>query len=122
MANAKNVYGRPLQLCCGNTGFTREGFCYVPESDSGNHSVCAVMSDEFLQFSLRQGNDLITPWPSMQFAGLLAGDRWCLCAERWLQAYAAGVAPKVRLEASHEKALAVVPLAILEAYAVDKHG
>ncbi|MFT5177416.1 DUF2237 family protein [Alteromonas sp.] len=119
MANAKNVYGRPLQLCCGNTGFTREGFCYVPDADVGNHSVCAVVTDEFLQFSLRQGNDLITPWPSMTFPGLLAGDRWCLCASRWLQAYEAGVAPKVRLEATHEKALDIIPLSLLEEYAAD---
>ena len=119
LANAKNVYGRPLQLCCGNTGYTREGFCYVPDADVGNHSVCAVVTDEFLQFSLRQGNDLITPWPSMDFAGLLAGDRWCLCAARWLQAYEAGVAPKVRLEATHERALDIIPLATLEAFAAE---
>ena len=91
----------------------------MPDADVGNHSVCAVVTDEFLQFSLRQGNDLITPWPSMDFAGLLAGDRGCLCAARWLQAYEAGVAPKVRLEATHERALDIIPLATLEAFAAE---
>ncbi|RDV25635.1 DUF2237 domain-containing protein [Alteromonas aestuariivivens] len=118
MANAKNVYGEPLQLCCGNTGFTREGFCYVPDSDYGNHSVCAVVDAAFLQFSYSSGNDLVTPNPQFQFPGLKPGDRWCLCARRWLQAYEAGVAPRVRLAATHEKALDVIPLALLEQYAV----
>ena len=91
----------------------------MPDADVGNHSVCAVMTDEFLQFSLQQGNDLITPWPSMAFSGLLAGDRWCLCAARWLQAYEAGVAPKVRLAATHERALDIISLSVLEAHAAE---
>ncbi|NMH60935.1 DUF2237 family protein [Alteromonas ponticola] len=118
MANAKNVLGTQLKLCCGNSGYTREGFCYVPNDDIGNHSVCAIVDDAFLEFSLVQGNDLVTPRPEMQFPGLQAGDRWCLCAIRWLHAYEAGVAPKVKLEATHEKALEIIPLAYLEAFAI----
>lgn len=120
MANAKNVYGRPLKLCCGNTGFTREGFCYVPASDIGNHSVCATVDDAFLAYSLSQGNDLSTPRPEFSFPGLKPGDRWCVCAARWLQAYHGGCAPLVDLEATHEKALDVIPLAILENYALNR--
>ncbi|MEW9798535.1 DUF2237 family protein [Alteromonas sp. CYL-A6] len=118
MANEKNVYGRPLKLCCGNTGFTREGFCYVPPSDIGNHSVCARVDDAFLHYSLEAGNDLVTPRPEMAFPGLQPGDRWCVCAARWLQAYHAGVAPLVDLEATHEKALDIIPLSVLEDYAL----
>lgn len=117
MANEKNVLGTPLQLCCGNTGFTREGFCYVPETDYGNHSVCAVVNDDFLQFSLARGNDLITPRPEFDFHGLKDGDKWCLCAQRWYEAYLAGFAPKVNLAATHEKALSIIPLDILNQYA-----
>lgn len=119
MANEKNVYGRPLKLCCGNTGFTREGFCYVPAADYGNHSVCATVDDAFLEYSKKQGNDLSTPRPEYAFPGLNPGDRWCVCAARWLQAYHAGVAPLVDLEATHEKALDVIPMAVLENYALD---
>ncbi|WP_100643618.1 DUF2237 family protein [Alteromonas facilis] len=117
MANARNVLGGPLHLCCGNTGYTREGFCYVPASDVGNHSVCAIMNDDFLAFSKARGNDLITPQPQYGFPGLKAGDRWCLCAARWLEAEKAGVAPKVLLAAVNEAALTVIPLTLLEKYA-----
>ncbi|MFC4701432.1 DUF2237 family protein [Glaciecola siphonariae] len=117
MANEKNVLGTTLKLCCGNTGFTREGFCYVPNSDFGNHSVCAIMTDEFLAFSKASGNDLITPNPMYDFKGLKAGDRWCLCAVRWYHAVAANVAPPVILEASNAKALEVVGLDVLKAHA-----
>jgi uncharacterized protein (DUF2237 family) len=120
MANALNVLGKPLKLCSGNTGFTREGFCYVPPSDIGNHSVCAVMTDEFLAYSQAQGNDLITPRPEYEFPGLKAGDRWCLCAGRWLEAEQAGCAPKVMLGATNAESLSVVPLEKLVAYAIDK--
>ncbi|MBU3023586.1 DUF2237 family protein [Aestuariibacter sp. A3R04] len=119
MANEKNVYGRPLQLCCGNSGFTREGFCYVPVSDIGNHSVCAVVDEPFLAYSVNQGNDLVTPRPELAFAGLKPGDKWCLCAARWLEAYHAGVAPRVNLEATHQKALDIISLESLEMYAID---
>ncbi|MDM7859032.1 DUF2237 domain-containing protein [Alteromonas sp. ASW11-36] len=119
MPNARNVLGEPLQLCCGNTGFTREGFCYVPTSDVGNHSVCAIMTDEFLTFSQSRGNDLSTPNPMYDFPGLKAGDRWCLCAGRWLEAHQAGVAPKVILAAVNEAALSVIPLEVLQQYAFE---
>jgi len=114
MANQYNVLGTRLQLCCGNTGFTREGFCYVPESDAGNHSVCAIMTDDFLRFSKSQGNDLITPNPGYEFPGLKAGDKWCLCAIRWYHAISAKVAPPVVLEATNKKALEVVSLDTLK--------
>ena len=117
MANAKNVYGEPLHLCCGNTGFTREGFCYVPNSDFGNHSVCAIMTDAFLQFSLSRGNDLVTPNTAYAFPGLKEGDKWCLCAGRWLEAEKAGVAPPVVLAAINATALDVIPLQTLEKHA-----
>ncbi len=116
MANQLNVLGTQLHLCCGNTGYTREGFCYVPDSDFGNHSVCAIMTDEFLQFSKAQGNDLITPNPMFQFDGLKHGDKWCLCAIRWYQAVSAQVAPPVVLEATNQKALEIIPLNILKKY------
>ncbi len=119
MPNARNVLGEPLQLCCGNTGYTREGFCYVPTSDVGNHSVCAIMTDEFLTFSQIHGNDLSTPNPMYDFPGLKAGDRWCLCVGRWLEAQQAGVAPKVILAAVNEAALGVVPLEVLQQYAIE---
>lgn len=101
MANEKNVLGGVLKLCCGNGGFTREGFCYVPAGDHGNHSVCAIMSDAFLSFSKSRGNDLSTPRPEYQFTGLKAGDKWCLCAARWQEAFNVGKAPKVLLSATN---------------------
>ena len=118
MANAKNVMGETLQLCCGNTGFTREGFCYVPDTDFGNHSVCAIMTDEFLEYSKSRGNDLMTPRPEYQFPGLKAGDKWCLCASRWLEAELAGVAPKVVLAATNEACLAIIPIDKLTAHSL----
>lgn len=117
MANEKNVLGGPLQLCCGNTGFTREGFCYVPLQDTGNHSVCAVLTEAFLAFSASRGNDLVTPRPEFDFPGLKAGDRWCLCAARWLEAEQAGVAPPVILEATHAASLRVIDLETLKQHA-----
>ena len=119
MANEVNVLGKPLKLCCGNGGFTREGYCYVPKTDFGNHSVCAVMTDEFLQFSLASGNDLLTPRPDYMFPGLKEGDRWCLCAERWEQARKANVAPPVLLSATNRKCLSVVKLQHLKEHALD---
>ena len=116
MDNQCNVLGTRLQLCCGNTGYTRKGFCYVPESDFGNHSVCAVMTDEFLQFSKAQGNDLISPNPLYGFAGLKAGDKWCLCAIRWNHALMANVAPPIVLEATNQRALTVVSLDFLKSH------
>jgi uncharacterized protein (DUF2237 family) len=119
--NARNVLGTPLEVC-GNdpvTGFYRNGCCDTGQEDAGMHVVCAVMTEEFLKFSRQRGNDLITPRPG--FAGLHAGDPWCLCAMRWLEAYRAGVAPPVLLTATHENALKVVPMEALETHALDRH-
>jgi hypothetical protein len=120
MANAKNVLGKPLKLCCGNGGYTREGFCYVPASDLGNHSVCVVMTAEFLQFSKQQGNDLSTPMPEYDFPGLTAGDRWCLCAARWQEAFIAKRAPKVILSATNQACLNIIALADLQRFAIEE--
>ena len=111
-----NVLGEPLIPCCAGTGFQRDGYCSVISSDRGNHSVCAIMTDEFLLMQQRIGNDLITPNPAYQFKGLVAGDKWCLCARRWAQAEQAGVAPPVILEATSEAALSVNTLDRLKAH------
>lgn len=113
---AKNVLGTTLQLCSLNplTGFTRTGSCETGIDDSGSHTVCAQMSDEFLVYSISRGNDLSTPRPEYGFEGLKAGDRWCVCASRWLEASEAGFAPPVILEACHEKCLEIVSLADLK--------
>ncbi len=112
----KNVLGTPLQICSLNplTGFTRTGCCETGLDDTGSHTVCAQVTDEFLAFSKSRGNDLSTPRLEYGFDGLVAGDRWCLCASRWLEAAEAGFAPPVILEASHEKCLTVVTLADLK--------
>lgn len=109
---AKNVLGEPLQLCCNDpkTGFYRDGFCHTGLDDAGVHVVCAHMTNEFLEFTKAQGNDLSSPVPAFGFPGLKAGDRWCLCASRWKEALEAGVAPPVVLGATHEKALKIVSL------------
>lgn len=109
---AKNVFGEALIACSTvpMTGFYRDGCCNTGPMDSGTHTVCAVMTDEFLTFSRSMGNDLSTPKPEWSFSGLKAGDKWCLCASRWKQAYDAGVAPKVVPEASHEKTLQYISL------------
>ena len=103
----RNVLGTDLQIAGTNplTGYYRDGFCSTGESDRGVHVIAATLTDEFLAFSKSQGNDLITPFPQYNFPGLKAGDCWCLCARRWKEAYDAGVAPPVILEATHEKAL-----------------
>lgn len=118
MNNTKNVLGTELKMCCAGTGFQRDGFCQVISEDVGNHSVCAIVTDEFLQMQARLGNDLITPYPAYQFPGLKAGDRWCLCVSRWKQAYDVGLAPQVDLEATSEAALGVVTLAMLQEKAI----
>ena len=111
----KNIFGEPLETCCKSpmTGYFRDGFCRTVSRDTGTHTVCAVMTDEFLIFSAAKGNDLITPIPYYQFPGLKAGDKWCLCVTRWLQAERSGKAPKLILEATHEKTLDYAPLALL---------
>ncbi len=119
--NAKNVLGGPLADCSFNplTGFYRDGCCNTGPEDLGIHSVCAQMSADFLLFSKGQGNDLSTPRPELGFKGLKPGDLWCLCAGRWVEAYRAGRAPKVRLEATHEETLAMIPLDALKQHALD---
>jgi hypothetical protein len=122
MANEeRNVLGSELATCSEDpeTGYLRDGCCHHLPSDAGRHELCAVMTDDFLQYSKRQGNDLITPRPELDFPGLEAGDRWCLCIDRWLEAKAAGVAPPVVLEATAEEVLDRVERSDLEAHAVE---
>jgi uncharacterized protein (DUF2237 family) len=109
---AKNVLGTPLDQCgcTPMTGFFRDGYCHTETRDVGSHTVCAIMTDEFLEYTRSRGNDLSTPAPQYGFPGLKAGDRWCLCVSRWKEAYEAGAAPPVILEASHERALQVVKI------------
>ena len=116
-----NVLGGELQTCSVNpmTGYFREGCCDTGPGDVGSHTVCVVMTAEFLQFSKLAGNDLSTPVPEIGFKGLQPGDRWCLCAPRWQEAFAAGHAPRVVLRATHMGALAYCELADLKAHAVD---
>ena len=118
-AGAKNVLGRELAPCSMDpvTGFFRNGCCEASHEDTGMHTVCAVMTAEFLAFSKAAGNDLSTPRPEYGFAGLKPGDRWCLCAPRWKEALDAGAAPRLVLEATHEETLAIVPLGILKDHA-----
>lgn len=120
MNQPKNVLGTALQCCCTNpmTGFFRDGFCKTNQFDEGRHVICAIITQAFLDFTLSRGNDLITPNPTYNFPGLQAGDKWCLCALRWKEAYEAGVAPPVVLACTHEKALDYVSLAMLQANAV----
>ena len=114
-----NVLGQPLQPCSEDplTGFFRDGHCNTCVQDTGSHTVCAVMTDEFLAYSKYVGNDLSTPRPEFGFDGLKAGDLWCLCAARFLQAHDEGCAPKVNLAATHQAALDIVRLEILQAHA-----
>jgi len=116
---ARNVLGDELEPCGLDplTGFYRDGCCESGGDDVGVHSVCAVMTDDFLEFSRAQGNDLSTPMPAHGFPGLVAGDRWCLCAPRWQEAYEAGRAPAVVLEATHARTLEWCTLASLQAHA-----
>jgi uncharacterized protein (DUF2237 family) len=116
----RNVLGGPLQECGRSplTGFHRDGCCRTGPEDQGVHSVCARMTEEFLEFSAAQGNDLSTPRPELGFAGLRPGDRWCLCAARWQEACDAGLAPPVILEATHEDTLRIVDLDDLREHAI----
>jgi uncharacterized protein (DUF2237 family) len=119
-AGARNVLGQELVPCSLDpvTGFFRNGCCETGPHDVGLHTVCAVMTAEFLAYSKSVGNDLSTPMPDYGFAGLKPGDRWCLCAPRWKEALDAGAAPQLVLEATHEETLAIVPLGVLKDYAV----
>ena len=116
-----NVLGTALRCCCNTpkTGFYRDGYCRTGPMDRGSHTVCAVVSEEFLQYSRSLGNDLMTPVPMYQFPGLQPGDKWCLCVSRWKQALDADCAPPVILEACHEKSLEVVKLDELRAHQFD---
>ena len=117
--HSRNVFGEPLQTCSMNplTGFYRNGCCDSGEDDQGDHMICAVMTENFLRFSKAKGNDLSTPMPQFNFPGLKHGDRWCLCAARWKEAYDEGMAPMVVLEATNELALEVVSMDMLLEYA-----
>jgi uncharacterized protein (DUF2237 family) len=112
----KNVFGEKLADCNDelSTGFTRDGCCGTHESDRGRHEICAVMTQGFLEFSRKRGNDLVTPRPDLDFPGLHPGDRWCVCVPRWVEAYEAGNAPPVVLEATNEAVLDEVPLETLK--------
>ena len=116
---ARNVLGGELEPCSRDpvTGFFRNGCCETGPDDLGLHTVCAVMTAEFLAYSKAVGNDLSTPQPHYHFPGLKPGDRWCLCAPRWKEALDAGMAPPLVLEATHEETLAIVPLGVLKDYA-----
>lgn len=116
---AINVLGGPLSPCsmAPLTGFFRDGHCNTCAEDAGSHTVCAVMTAEFLAYSAYVGNDLSTPRPEFHFPGLKPGDPWCLCAARFLQAHDEGCAPKVSLEATHMRALEIVPLGVLQSHA-----
>ena len=115
-SKAINILGTNLHECSCDpmTGFFRDGFCYTDHRDQGVHTVCCVVTSEFLEFSKNDGNDLSTPRPEFGFAGLQPGDHWCLCAGRWLDAYKAGADPRVHLEATHEETLAIIPLEFLK--------
>src|SRR5688500_4439954 len=119
--HARNVLGDRLQSCseAPMTGFYRDGCCNTEPEDVGVHTVCALMTEEFLEFSRARGNDLSTPMPEVGFPGLKPGDRWCLCAARWKEALDAGMAPRIVLTATHEATLEVASLADLKKYAID---
>lgn len=121
MRTPHNVLNTPLEMCCGSpvTGFYRDGCCRTGPDDVGLHLVCAEMTEEFLAFSKRQGNDLRTPIPEHGFPGLTPGDRWCLCVARWKEALDADVAPPVVLESTHISALEHVDLEDLQRHALD---
>lgn len=116
-----NVHGQPLAVASLDplTGYFRNGLCDTCAQDNGSHTVCAVMTKEFLAYSKYVGNDLSTPRPEFMFSGLKPGDRWCLCAGRFLQAHDEGCAPRVDLSATHQSALTIVPLDVLELYSID---
>lgn len=116
-----NVLKQPIVPCSFEplTGFFRDGCCKTDDRDFGSHLVCAVVTDEFLQFSLEEGNDLITSRPEYRFPGLIAGDQWCLCIHRWLDAVKAGCAPKIKLESTNIKALEILSLELLKEYSIE---
>ena len=114
----RNVFGEKLVICCTSpaTGYFRDGLCRTMAQDTGTHTVCAIVTKEFLEYSASQGNDLITPISDWKFSGLKPGDKWCLCVTRWLEAEKAGKAPYVILEATHEMTLKYTSLEVLQKY------
>ena len=116
----RNILGQELKSCCKKpmTGFFRDGFCRTGNADHGVHVVCAIITEKFLKFTKSCGNDLGTPNSSYGFPGLKSGDKWCLCASRWKEAWKAGVAPLVDIEATHEKALEIIEKELLLKYRV----
>ena len=116
-----NIFNEPLEECSNEpkTGFFRTGCCETDAQDIGTHTVCAIMNKEFLQFSLNQGNDLINPVTDFDFPGLKPGDRWCLCANRWLEAFEAGFAPQIIARATNIKTLDIIPLDKIKRFAID---
>jgi len=116
-----NVFGDPLEMCGDQpmTGYYRDSYCNTCSEDFGSHTVCAEITQLFLDFSKAKGNDLSTPAPQYGFEGLKEGDTWCLCASRWLEAYESGAAPMVKLQRTHQRALEIVPLDTLKLFATD---
>ena len=121
MHESKNVFGDPLIRCSTDplSGFFRDGCCNTNVQDLGSHTVCVQVTEEFLKFSRERGNDLSSPVEEFGFPGLNPGDRWCLCAARWLEAQKEEMAPRVYLQRTHQRALEIVPLALLRQYAAD---
>ena len=119
--NQTNIFDEPIDECCSNpiTGFFRDGFCHTGKHDIGLHIVCSLITNDFLSFSKARGNDLSTPKPEFNFPGLKEGDSWCVCAERWKEAYEHGFAPKVFLRRTHKKASSIINIQILKEFAVD---
>ena len=116
-----NIFHESLEECSCDpmTGFFRTGCCETIHRDVGTHTVCALMDRDFLQFCFNQGNDLITPVPEYDFPGLKPGDKWCLCANRWLEAFEAGVAPKIIAKATNLKTLDIIPIDKIKKFALD---
>ncbi len=121
MDESLNVFGEALLSCSEDplTGFFRDGCCNTSDDDIGSHTVCVEVTQDFLEYSRFRGNDLSTPHPEFGFPGLQPGDRWCLCAARWLEAYQQEMAPRVFLRRTHLKALDTIPLGVLKSFAVD---
>ncbi len=117
----KNVFGEEIETCCESpiTGFFRDGFCHTDDTDEGVHTICVSMTEDFLEFSKSKGNDLSTPRPEFNFPGLKGGDGWCLCAERWVEAYEVSMAPKLYIKRTNLRTLDIVPLEILKKFAID---
>ena len=117
----KNIHGKPLELCSKDplTGFFRNGCCDTANNDLGLHTVCVILTEEFLKFSLKVGNDLSTPRPEFNFPGLIPGQKWCLCANRWLEAYEQGVAPLVVTESTNIKTLEIIDFNTISMYSLN---